>query len=77
MAGAALFAAVVVTVLVAGTYLLQGALLLLQFGLWLGWRSLVACACLTGLLVFCVWWLFDRRGASDAWLASQVQPGRG
>lgn len=72
MAGAALFAVAVVAVLVAGTYLLQGAVLLVHFSLWLGWRCLVACAMLAGALVFCVWWLFDRRGADDALLAAKV-----
>lgn len=76
MAGAIGFGVLfVIGWLLIGTYLLQGALLLLQFSLWLGWRSLVACAFLACGLVFCVWWLFDRRGATAALRASV--PARG
>lgn len=76
MAGAALFAAALVAVLVAGTYVLQGAILAVQVAAWLGWRAAVAVGAVLALIVCAVWWVFDRDGATAALRAATPAPSR-
>jgi uncharacterized metal-binding protein len=66
MAGAATFTIVLIGVLMIGTYLLQGAILLLQVAIIAAVWALQAAACVIGSLVWCVWWLFDRKAARAA-----------
>jgi len=55
--------AVYVGVVLFGTWLLQGFLLLLQLAILLAGLALRVAAA----LVFGVWWLIDRQGATLAW----------
>jgi len=66
MAGAFVFALALVAVLTIGTYLLQGAILLLQAAIWAAVWALrivwgLGCAVFVG-----VWWLVDRPAAREA-----------
>ena len=66
MGGAFTFTVVVIGVLVLGTYLLQGAILLLQVAFWGALLAARVAACILGALVWCGWWLIDRREATAA-----------
>jgi hypothetical protein len=67
MAGAAAFTLALIGVLMIGTYLLQGAILLLQAAIWAVMLAAKVAFYLGGTVVWCVWWLFDRDAAVAAW----------
>ena len=66
MGGAFTFTVVVIGLLVLGTYLLQGAILLLQVAFWAALLAVRIVAYVVGALVWCGWWLIDRREAMAA-----------
>ena len=76
MGGALVFTVVLIGVLVLGTYLLQGAILLLQVAIWATvWAARIA-FCLAMALGWCVWWVFDRAEATAALSRANAAQGR-
>jgi hypothetical protein len=65
--------ALVIGVLVLGTYLLQGAILLLQVAIWAAVLAAKVAFYVVGTVVWCVWWLFDRDAATKSWREAEAR----